>query len=303
MRHGKYPFILAFLLPPVALYAIFVISPYIQAFYISLTEWSGFTSQATFIGLDNYQWLLRNEYFWAALWHNVLLLIALPLITIGLGLFFASMLNVGGRRGTMQITGVRGSSVYKVLYFLPQVLSVAIIGVLWRYAFEPSTGLVNGVLRAVGLDALTRAWLGDPSVAFWCVLAVLVWANVGFYVVLFSAGMQAIPRDIYEAALLDGASRFATFWRITVPLISPTILLTSIITVIGSLQVFAQIAVLTQGGPGTSTTVLVYYLYQQAFQFHHFGYGATLSILLFVIVLALTVLQWQMRKRWVFHES
>ena len=102
---------------------------------------------------------------------------------------------------------------------------------------------------------------------------------------------------------MDGASRWTQFRRITVPLISPTILLTSIITVVGSLQVFAQIAVLTQGGPGTSTTVLVYYLYQQAFQFHHFGYGATLSVLLFAIVLILTVVQWQMRRRWVFHES
>jgi hypothetical protein len=110
-------------------------------------------------------------------------------------------------------------------------------------------------------------------------------------------------RELYEAATLDGAGNWRRFRSITVPLISPTILLTSIITVVGSFQVFAQIAVLTQGGPGTSTTVLVYYLYQQAFQFHRFGYGATLSVLLFVIVLTLTVVQWQMRKKWVFHES
>jgi multiple sugar transport system permease protein len=127
--------------------------------------------------------------------------------------------------------------------------------------------------------------------------------NVGLNMILFLAALQGVPGNLYEASKMDGASRWRQFRSITVPMISPTILLTSIITVVGSLQVFAQIAVLTQGGPGTSTTVLVYYLYQQAFQFHHFGYGATLSVLLFAIVLVLTVVQWQMRKKWVFHES
>jgi multiple sugar transport system permease protein len=135
------------------------------------------------------------------------------------------------------------------------------------------------------------------------VIVVQVFKNVGLNMVLFLAALQGVPQELYEAARTDGAGPWTVFRRITLPLISPTILLTSIITEVGSLQVFAQISVLTQGGPGTSTTVLVYYLYQQAFQFHAFGYGSTLSVLLFLIVLALTVLQWQMRKRWVFHEN
>jgi multiple sugar transport system permease protein len=135
------------------------------------------------------------------------------------------------------------------------------------------------------------------------VIVVQVVKNVGLNMVLFLAALQGVPSGLYEAARLDGASPWRAFRSITVPMISPTIMLTSIITMVGSLQVFAQIAVLTQGGPGTSTTVLVYYLYQQAFQFHHFGYGATLSLVLFAIVLTLTTVQWQMRKRWVFHES
>jgi multiple sugar transport system permease protein len=135
------------------------------------------------------------------------------------------------------------------------------------------------------------------------VIVVQVFKNVGLNMVLFLAALQGVPAQLYEAATLDGAGWWTRFGRITMPLISPTILLTSIITVVGSLQVFAQIAVLTQGGPGTSTTVLVYYLYQQAFQFHHFGYGATLSVLLFVIVLGLTLVQWRMRRRWVLDEN
>jgi multiple sugar transport system permease protein len=135
------------------------------------------------------------------------------------------------------------------------------------------------------------------------VITVQVFKNVGLNMVLFLAALQGVPRELYEAARVDGASRFKQFRRITVPLISPTILLTMIITIVGSLQVFAQIAVLTQGGPGMSTTVLVYYLYQQAFQFHRFGYGSTLAILLFVIVAVLTFVQWRMRRKLVFYES
>ncbi|MET0522409.1 MAG: sugar ABC transporter permease, partial [Jiangellaceae bacterium] len=158
-----------------------------------------------------------------------------------------------------------------------------------------------GALDLIGADGPN--WLRGDGTAMLSVIVVQVLKNVGLNMVLFLAALQGVPADLYEAARVDGASAWTRFRSITVPLISPTILLTSIITVVGSLQVFAQIAVLTQGGPGTSTTVLVYYLYQQAFQFHHFGYGATLSVLLFLIVLALTVVQWQMRKRWVFHEQ
>src|SRR6266545_4943282 len=207
MRHGKHPFILTFLLPPLALYGVFVISPYLQAFQISLTDWRGLSPAYRFVGLENFGRLLHDRYVWNALKDNAILLAALPVTTIALGLFFASMLNVGGRRSGAGVRGVLGSGVYRIVYFFPQVLSVAIIGVLWREMYAPNSGLVNGMLRVVGLGSLARPWLGDPSLAFWCVLVVLIWSNVGFYVVLFSAGMQSIPRDIYEAALLDGASR------------------------------------------------------------------------------------------------
>ncbi|MFM2475295.1 carbohydrate ABC transporter permease, partial [Burkholderia cenocepacia] len=139
--------------------------------------------------------------------------------------------------------------------------------------------------------------------AMLAVIVVQVFKNVGLNMVLFLAALQGVPRELTEAAAIDGAGPARIFARITMPMISPTIMLTLIITIVGSLQVFAQIAVLTQGGPGISTTVLVYYLVQQAFDFHAFGYGSTLSILLFLIVLVLTIVQWQLRKRWVFHEA
>jgi multiple sugar transport system permease protein len=172
--------------------------------------------------------------------------------------------------------------------------------IVWQFLLQKDGG-VNGLLGLAGVEGPN--WLRGEATAMLSVIVVQVIKNVGLNMVLFLAALQGVPRQLHEAAELDGAGPWRRFRSVTVPLISPTILLTSIITVVGSLQVFAQIAVLTQGGPGTSTTVLVYYLYQQAFQFRHFGYGATLSVLLFVIVAALTLLQWRLRRRWIFHES
>ncbi len=189
------------------------------------------------------------------------------------------------------------TAAYALSKLRPMFGKVVLGAMLATLMIPPMVLLLPTYLTAKDLPILHLDLLNTPW-AIWLPAA----AN-GFFVFLLKRFFDSIPRELLEAAEIDGASAWARFRRVTVPLISPTILLTMILTIVGSLQVFAQIAVLTQGGPGTSTTVLVYYLYQQAFQFHHFGYGATLSLLLFGIVLVLTVLQWRMRRRWVFHES
>ncbi|MGH3736286.1 MAG: carbohydrate ABC transporter permease [Micromonosporaceae bacterium] len=299
MRHGRYPFLITFLLPPVALYGIYVVSPYLQAFYISLTRWSGFSPTVTYVGLDNYRRLLADEEFWNALTHNVVLLVLLPIITILLGLFFASMLNIGGRAGRAGIRGVPGSGFYRVVYFFPQVLSVAIVGVLWLYILEPRAGLLNGLLANIGLEAFTFAWLGDPRFAFWCVLAAMVWMNVGFYIVLFSAGMQSIPRDVYEAALLDGASRLTTFWRITVPLLWDSIQVAWIYLAIIALDAFALVQIMlgNAGGPSRSGDVMGLNLYRTAFNEFNFGYASAMGVALFFLTLTVAVLAMRVTRR------
>ena len=155
----------------------------------------------------------------------MLLLLFLPLVTLGLGLFFAFMLNVGGRRRkNAAVTGVRGSAFYKIVFFFPQVLSIAIVALLFQFAYNPRQRRCSTASsRRIGLDASQPEWLGDPKLALWCLMAVMVWSNVGFYVVLFSAGMSSIPKDFYEAALLDGANRVKTFFRITLPLLWDTV--------------------------------------------------------------------------------
>jgi multiple sugar transport system permease protein len=270
--------------------AMFVLLPLILIFYYSLHEWNVLADTFAYVGTKNYRALAEDANLGPVLRATALFSVGLVVVNLALALLLAVMLN----------QKLRGTTVFRTLFFSPVVVSLVAWTIVWQFLLQDNGG-VNGALDAIGADGPN--WLRGDATAMVSMIAVQVVKNVGLNMVLFLAALQGVPGDLYEAARVDGASAWTRFRKITVPMISPTILLTSIITVVGSLQVFAQIAVLTQGGPGTSTTVLVYYLYQQAFQFHHFGYGATLSVLLFLIVLALTVVQWQLRKRWVFHEQ
>ena len=296
-RWGKRLFVATFLVPPLLLYGIFVVSPYAQAFQIAGTNWGGLSPDYEFVGFDNFQRLVDDKYFWNALKHNAVLLVLLPLATIVLGLFFASMISVGGRRDRVGVHGVRGAGVYRVVYFFPQVLSVAIIGVLWKEMYAPHSGFINGALRAVGLDSLAKPWLGDPRFAFWCVALVLLWSNVGFYVVLFSAAMQSIPRDIYEAALLDGANRVTTLLRITVPLVWDTIQVAWVYLAILAIDAFAVVQIISDGGPGFSSDVVGLRLYDTAFKEAHFGYASAIGVAMFFLTLSIAFVALRLTRR------
>ncbi|WP_412517612.1 sugar ABC transporter permease [Actinomadura madurae] len=269
---------------------LFVLVPLGLVFWYSLHEWNVLAGTFEFTGGENYRKLAADPSLRSVLGATALFSTGLVALNLTLALALAVLLN----------QRLRGTVLFRTLFFSPVVVSLVAWTIVWQFLLQ-SNGGVNGLLDAVGVTGPN--WLRGGSTAMASVVVVQVLKNVGLNMVLFLAALQGVPRQLYEAAALDGAGAWTRFRRITLPLISPTVLLTSIITIVGSLQVFAQIAVLTQGGPGTSTTVLVYYLYQQAFQFHHFGYGATLSVLLFAIVAALTLLQWRMRRKWVFHES
>lgn len=289
MKHGKYPLIVAFLVPPLLLYVVFVVSPYLQAFQISTTDWMGYSAQADPVGLANFKALWHDEYVWNALKNNAVLLALVPVLTIVLGLFFATMLSMGGRRGRAGVTGVRGGAFYRTVYFFPQVLSVVIIALLWKEVLHPTSGLLNGALGALGLP--TPAWLGDPKFAFWCVLAVMIWANVGFYVVLFGAAMSAIPREIYEAVLLDGASRWTTLRRITIPLLWDTVQVAWIYLAIAALDGFILVQLMTNGGPNFSSDVIGVRMYDTAFGSEtKFGYASAIGVVMFFLTLSVAAL-------------
>jgi N-acetylglucosamine transport system permease protein len=276
---------------------VFVVSPYVQAFYVSMTDWRGFSGQQNFIGFDNYVELATDSRFWRAMWHNALLLIVVPTATIGIALFLATMTTVAG---SVIGRGVRGSRFYQVVFFFPHVVPVVIAGVLFAFFYNPQAGLLNGVFRLVGLGGLARAWLGDPTFAMPSVMAVLIWIFVGFYYVLFSAAMKSVPTDVYEAAVLDGAGRVRTFRHITVPMIWDSVQVAYIYLGIMVLDAFTLLQVmLPTGGPDGSTEVVAQYLYDAAFVEGRFGYASAIGVALCLVtlVLAIGVLRLSRRER------
>lgn len=279
-----------FIAPQLIGIIVFVLIPLGLVFWYSLHEWNVLANTFTYTGTQNYRMLIEDTNLLAVLGATAIFSGGLVILNMALALLLAVLLN-------QKLAGI---TIFRTLFFSPVVVSLVAWTIVWGFLLQKNGG-INGMLQVFGIEGPN--WLREETTAMISVIVVQVFKNVGLNMILFLAALKGVPNELYEAARIDGAPRLKQFRRITLPLISPTILLTSIITIVGSLQVFAQIAVLTQGGPGISTTVLVYYLYQQAFQFHLFGYGSTLSIMLFVIVAVLTFAQWQMRKRIVFYES
>jgi N-acetylglucosamine transport system permease protein len=253
------------------------------------------TATPTFIGLDNFKRLFSDGIFWKAVTHNGALLVLLPLITIVIALFFAFLLNVGGAQG---VTGIRGSKFYRVVFFFPQLLAVAIVAVLFQTVYRPNeSGLIDGVLVKLGLKPV--GFLIDAHLALPSIIAVLVWQAVGFYVVLFSAGMGSIPNDIYEAAELDGAGRWAMFFRITLPLLRDTLQVAWVYLGIAAFDAFAIVQVLSidRGGPDGATTVLGMEIYRNAFSYSQMGYASAMGVALFFLTITFAALTLRVSRR------
>lgn len=304
MQHRKYPFIVGFLFVPLVLYVTFVIWPYIQTFGYSLTNWTGESQTFKVVGFKNYSDLFHDSVFRTALWHNILLLIFLPVITILLALFFAFMVNVGGREAAGGVQGVRGAAFYKVVYFFPQVLSVAILIVLFQAVYRSdNAGLLNGLLIKLHLEDAGNPieWLNDPNLVLWCLLAVQVWAGVGFYLVLFSAAMQSIPKDIYEAALLDGAGRSQTFFKVTLPLLWDTVQTAWVYISIFAMDFFALVSGLTQGsyggGPNHHSEVMSTYLMRNFLYFGKSGYACAQGVIIMLVTLIVSAVTLRVSRR------
>jgi N-acetylglucosamine transport system permease protein len=298
MRRGKYPFIVGFLIAPVTLYVVFVIYPYIQTFYLATRNWRGVSAKSTNAGLDNFVRLFQDEVFWKAVRHHGILLLLLPLITIIMALFFAFLLNVGGGTRGGEMRGIWGSRFYRVVFFFPQILAVVIVGVIFGRVFSPDdSGLFNGLLSVFGGGPVL--FLADPNLALYSIIGVLVWQAVGFYVVLFSAGMASVPKDIYEAALLDGASQYSMFFRVTLPLLWETLQVAWVYLGIAAFDAFAIVQVLSvdQGGPDGATTVLGLEIYRNAITYSQFGYASAMGVALFFLTITFAALTLRVTRR------
>lgn len=287
MTKTKYHIIIPFLLPAVLLYLVFVIYPYAQAIYISLTKWRGLTPTPTYIGLENFADLLGDKFFWNALSHNLIYLIFVPAITISIALYLAFLLTHGK---------ARFSRFYRVAFFFPQVMSLVAIGVLWSFIYHPTIGILSSLAGLMGAQD-PIAWLGNPDVALGAVGVVVIWQAVGFYIVLFIAGMESIPVSYYEAATIDGADRWDLFWKVTLPLLWDTIRTALVFLAIGAIDMFAITQTMTEGGPNRSTDVLATYVYDRAFLKSNFGYATAVAVAMFVLAFVLSLLTMRATQR------
>jgi N-acetylglucosamine transport system permease protein len=290
MNRGKNSFIVVFLALPVAIYTVFVLVPYFSAFIFAFTRWSGLSSNITFNGFNNFIKLFNDEKFWNALSHNAIALVVLPVVVITIALFFAFLFT----------QGIRFSRGFRITFFFPQVLSVVIIGVLWGFVYHPTIGILNSVLTGLGFTYFQSfPWLGDRSVIFGSVLAVVIWTSVGFYMVLFVAGMQAIPLDYFEAAKVDGANSWNLFWNVTIPLLWDTIRTAIVFLAIAAMDLFAIVTVMTNGtgGPSRAADVVPVYLYSKAFSEGQFGYATAMGLVLLLLVLGLAIISLRLTAR------
>jgi ABC-type sugar transport system permease subunit len=276
----------SFAAPFVILFGVFLALPIVAALVLSFTSFGLRDLQnpigTSFVGLDNYAALLGDPKFWKSLGNTAYFVVVGVPTTLVIGLVIANALSRG-------ITRFR--TAFRVGYYLPVITSIVAIAVVWRFLLNPDVGLINVLLRNVGIDG--PDWLGNPALAMPSIIAMAVWRNLGFAMVVFVAGMQAIPSMLYEAASIDGAGRWQSFRHITLPMLRPTILFMVVITTIGYLQLFEEPFVMTRGGPLDATLSVTMYMYQQGFSFFHQGYASAIAYVLFVIVAIVAFLQFK----------
>jgi N-acetylglucosamine transport system permease protein len=271
-------FIAAFLAPALALYGLFVIWPVAQAFAFSLFRWRGVSENRSFVGLENFARLAADPVFRQALSHNLFFLLAGGAAVMALGLSIAHAVHGEGR----WVRALRG------VYLFPQIISGVVVAILWMFIYNPSFGVLNGTLKGIGLGALALDWLGTPRTALPAVTVTFVWHAVGFYIMLFSAGLRTIPVEVHEAALLDGVEGLRRFRTITLPMLWGVMRVAMVYVVINALNVFALVFLMTVGGPDRRTETMLTYLYEQAFKNSEFGYGTALAVANFAIVMLLS---------------
>ncbi|WP_330949505.1 carbohydrate ABC transporter permease [Virgibacillus sp. MG-45] len=279
-----------FISPMLLGFTIFMFGPLLYAFYISLHDWP-LLGESFFTGFENYQNLVKDNSFKNSLIVTLFFSLGLVPLNITLAMFLAVLLK----------DKFWGIGFFRTAIFVPVVTSLIVWAIVWKYLLAPELGFINQFLGLFGIEG--PSWLLNKSTALPAVIIVSVIKNVGLNMILFLTAMQQVPGELYEAAELDGASAFRKFRNVTFPLITPTIFLTMIITTIGAMKIFGQVYVMTRGGPGESTKVLVYYIWETAFKLFDMGYASALAFVLFFILLAFTILSWVVRKRWVFYEE
>ncbi len=275
-----------FILPALVGTLIFIVIPVICSFGLSFLKWD-LLNPMQFVGLNNYREIFSDALFYKILWNTVVFALSTSIFGVIIPLVLACILN----------SKIRGAEFYKTAYFLPFITPMVVIGVVWEWIFDPNIGFLNHILH------LHINWLYDPHYAMAALIIVSVWKLIGYNMIIFLTGLSGISQSLFEAAKIDGANPFETFKNITVPLLSPTIFFVVIITAISSFQIFDLIYLMTGGGPLDSTNVLVYAIYKNAFEYFNVGKASAIAYVLFVLILILTLIQWNLRKKLVYNEN
>lgn len=275
-----------FVFPALLGMLIFIIIPIFFSFGLSFAKWD-LLNPIQFVGLDNYKEIFTEPLFGKILLNTVVFALATSFFGVIIPLILAAIMN----------SKIRGTDFFKTAYFLPFITPMIVIGIVWEWIFDPNIGLLNKVLQ-VHIN-----WLYDPHWAMPALILVSVWKLIGYNMIIFLSGFSGISNSMFEAAKIDGANPVETFFYVTIPLLSPTIFFVVIITAVSSFQIFDLIYLMTQGGPLDSTNVLVYAIYKNAFEYFNAGKASAIAYVLFVIILVLTLLQWNMRKKLVYNEE
>ncbi len=272
--------VVAFTAPALILFAMFVVWPMVRAVQFSLYRWKGFGPLVDFVGLKNYVSVLTNDVFLGALGNNLFIVVASIVIQLPLGIAIALLLN----------QKIRGRGLLRTVVFVPYVLAEVIAGVVWFQLLQPKYGVIDSLLAAVGIQGPAQGFLGTPEYALWTVMVVLTWKYVGLAIILFLAGLQGVPQELEEAAQIDGASWWRTQWHITIPLLGPTLRTWAFLSMVGSLQLFDMVWILTKGGPANATTTMATFLINEGTKRSNYGIAGAASVVLFVIALTFALL-------------
>lgn len=275
-------FVFACLAPAVILVALFMFWPTVNVFRMSMYRMGGITNRKEFIGLQNFKTLMEDKNFLEAMQNTILIIVMVMIFTIVFAILFAAILQRGK---------FKGKNFFRVIFYIPNILSIVVIGGIFGAIYDPSNGLLNTFLEAVHLDFLTHKWMGEPKIVIYSIIFALVWQAIGYYMVMYMSGMSAIPEDLYEAVSLDGSSEINTFFTVTLPLIWTNIRTTLTFYIISTINLsFLFVQIMTDGGPNGKTEVFLNYMYKQAYGNGAYGYGMAIGVVVFIFSFVLAAI-------------
>lgn len=267
--------------PALVGFCVFILYPAFQVFRMSLYKWSGGTGKRTFIGIKNFVTLFKSDMFWMAFWNTLFLMVFVTVVTMSLSLFFAAVISRGK---------LKEANLYRIVLFFPNVLSIVVIGIIFKNLFNPVTGIINSFLSAMGKAALPN-WLGDSKYVLWVIALAMIWQAVGYYMVMYIAGMDGVSAELYEVSELEGAGKVQEFFQITLPLIWPTVRTTLVFFILSTMNMsFQFVTVMTNGEPQGHSEVLLSYVNLQAFSNANFGYAMSVSVVVFAFSFVLSII-------------